>query len=94
MQEFERIKVLFVTGFGPIVRDRIVSRTLYGEILNISFKEEQGGYLHTEPPKGAPVKAGLLPLFKVALCCTAVEDPERSPPMNAVVFHAFWKSTL
>ncbi|WP_308102554.1 hypothetical protein [Paraburkholderia madseniana] len=43
MQEFERIKVLFVAGFGPIVRDKIAGRNLYGETFNISFKEEPGG---------------------------------------------------
>ncbi len=42
MQEFEGIKVLFVAGFGPIVGDRVAGRKLYGETLNISFKEEQG----------------------------------------------------
>jgi len=43
MQEFERIKVLFVAGFAPIVRDRVASGKLYGETLNISLKKEQGG---------------------------------------------------
>ena len=52
MQEFERIKVLFVAGFGPIVRDRVAGGNLYGETLNILFKKEQGGYLHTEALKG------------------------------------------
>ena len=47
MQEFERIKVLFVAGFGPIFRDRVAGGNLYGETLNISFKKKQGGYLHT-----------------------------------------------
>jgi hypothetical protein len=34
MQEFEGIKVLFVAGFGSIVRDRIGVQRLYGEALN------------------------------------------------------------
>jgi len=41
------IKVLFVAGFGPIVRDSEASRKLYQEALQIPFHEEDGGYLHT-----------------------------------------------
>jgi hypothetical protein len=68
MQRFERIKVLFVAGFGPIVRDKTVSRDLYGETLNISFKEEQGGYRHTETLKGVRTFA-LWPLDQAAQSC-------------------------
>ena len=42
MQEFEHIKVLFVAGFGPIVRNRVAGRQLYGETLDIAFKEPWG----------------------------------------------------
>jgi hypothetical protein len=42
MQALEGIKVLFVAGFGPIVRDKVAGRKLYGDTLNISFREEQG----------------------------------------------------
>ncbi len=48
MEHFENIKVLFIVGFGPIVRDRAASRKLYSQALGIGFTEEQGGYLHTE----------------------------------------------
>ena len=65
MQEFERIKILFVAGFGPIVRDKIAGRNLYGETFNISFKEESGGYLHTEALKGVQSFA-LWPLEQAA----------------------------
>ncbi|MGY3459604.1 hypothetical protein ACVWW5_005054 [Bradyrhizobium sp. LM3.4] len=68
MQEFERIKVLFVAGFGPIVRDRVAGGKLYGETLNISFKKEQGGYLHTEALKGVRTFA-LWPLDQAAQSC-------------------------
>jgi hypothetical protein len=47
------IKVLFVAGFGPIVRDRDASRKLYVDTLEIPFKEEKDGYLHTDDLKGA-----------------------------------------
>ena len=46
--EMGNIKVLFIAGFGPIVRDASVSRKLYKQILGIGFKEEDGDYLHTE----------------------------------------------
>jgi hypothetical protein len=47
------IEVLFVAGFGPIVREITTSRKFYGEALGIPFKEESGGYLHTEALQGA-----------------------------------------
>jgi hypothetical protein len=59
------IDVSFVAGFGPIVRDIAQSRTLYSEVLGISFKEEKGGYLHTEALKGARTFA-LWPLSQAA----------------------------
>jgi hypothetical protein len=48
-----KIKVLFIADFGPIVRETATSRTLYSEALGIPFKEESGGYLHTEALQGA-----------------------------------------
>jgi hypothetical protein len=68
MHEFEGIKVLFIAGFGPIVRDKTMSRNLCGETLNISFKVEQGGYLHTEDLEGARPFA-LWPLDQAARSC-------------------------
>lgn len=68
MQEFERIKVLFVAGFGPIVHNKIAGRNLYGETFNISFKEETGGYLHIEALKGVKSFA-LWPLEQAAQSC-------------------------
>ena len=83
MQEFERIKVLFVAGFGPIVRDRSVGRNLYGETLNIPFTEEQGGYLHTEALKGVGSFA-LWPLEQAAQSCFGKDSwPENTPVPQA-----------
>lgn len=48
MKPFGNITVLFIAGFGPIVRDTAASPKLYKQNLGISFKEESGGYLHTE----------------------------------------------
>ena len=53
MNDTAKIKVLFVAGFGPIVREAAESRKLYGEVLGIPVKEEGGGYLHSEDRQGA-----------------------------------------
>ena len=68
MEQFGNIKVLFIAGFGPIVEEPAASRTLYSEILGIHFKEESGGYLHTEALKGANSFA-LWPLSHAAESC-------------------------
>ena len=63
-----KTNVLFITGFGPVVRDRKSSRKLYEEDLGLSFKEEEGGYLHTEEVEGAKTFA-LWPLSHAAQSC-------------------------
>ena len=67
------IRVLFVTGFGPIVRDGAASRKLYEKALGIRFKEESGGYLHTEALEGAKTFA-LWPLAQAAHSCFGSES--------------------
>ena len=62
------MKVLFVAGFGPIVRDREASRRLYGDDLGISFDAEADGYLHTEGLAGVKTFA-LWPLTQAAESC-------------------------
>ncbi|MGA8089661.1 MAG: VOC family protein [Terracidiphilus sp.] len=66
----ENSRILFVAGFGPIVPDRETSRKLYGDALGIRFKEETGGYLHTESLDGAKTFA-LWPLSEAAQSCFA-----------------------
>jgi len=68
MQSTGKIKILFILGFGPIVRDTAESRKLYSESLGIPFKEESGEYLHTEALKGAKSFA-LWPLSQAAQSC-------------------------
>lgn len=63
-----RIKVLFVAGFGPIVKDLRSSRRLYAEALGIRFEEGDGGYSHTERLDGAKAFA-LWPLAQAAESC-------------------------
>lgn len=62
------VKVLFIAGFGPIVRDAYPSRKLYLDDLGLKFKEETGGYLHTEALQGARTFA-LWPLAQAAQSC-------------------------
>ena len=68
MQRLEKTKILFIDGFGPIVRDMDASRSLYAEALEIAFKEESGGYLHTSALQGAKEFA-LWPLSQAAESC-------------------------
>ena len=53
MHSLPKIEILFIAGFGPVVSDPAASRKLYQQVLNIPFKEEQGGYLHTDAVAGA-----------------------------------------
>lgn len=77
------LKVLFVAGFGPIVRDVPASRGLYSESLGIRFKEEDGGYLHTESLDGAKTFA-LWPLAQAAQSCFGRESwPDEVPAPHA-----------
>ncbi|MFZ0522557.1 MAG: VOC family protein [Candidatus Acidiferrales bacterium] len=68
MQGPGNIEVQFIAGFGPIVREAAESRKLYSGLLRIRFKEESGGYLHTEALKGAKSFA-LWPLSQAAQSC-------------------------
>ena len=68
MEQIGGVKVLFIAGFGPIVHEATASRKLYSQILGINFKEETGGYLHTEALKGATSFA-LWPLSQAAQSC-------------------------
>jgi hypothetical protein len=73
MEGITSIKVVFIAGFGPIVREKAASRQLYGQTLGIPFKEEKGGYLHTEALKGAKTFA-LWPLSEAAQSCFGNES--------------------
>jgi hypothetical protein len=77
------VKILFVAGFGPIVRDTSESRKLYAEALGIGFKEETGSYLHTEALQGAKTFA-LWPLSQAAQSCFGKDRwPESIPAPQA-----------
>jgi catechol 2,3-dioxygenase-like lactoylglutathione lyase family enzyme len=68
MQAPDKIRVLFIAGFGPIVRNVDASQKLYAKGLQIAFKEENGGYLHTDALQGARHFA-LWPLSQAAEYC-------------------------
>lgn len=77
------VKVLFVAGFGPIVREGAASRKLYSQVLGIHFTEEDGGYLHTEALKGAKTFA-LWPLSQAAQSCFGKNSwPDEIAPPQA-----------
>lgn len=68
MANVGHMHVHFIAGFGPIVREPDAGRRLYGQMLGIGFKEEDGGYLHTEALEGAKHFA-LWPLSQAAQSC-------------------------
>ena len=83
MQDSTKLKVLFIAGFGPIVRDTGESRKLYRDALGIPFKEEPDGYLHTEAVPGAKSFA-LWPLSQVAQSCFGKDSwPKEIPAPQA-----------
>jgi hypothetical protein len=78
-----QIKVRFIAGFGPIVRETAESRKLYSEALGIPFKEEAGEYRHTEALEGANSFA-LWPLNQAAQSCFGSDSwPENIPVPQA-----------
>ena len=83
MQDTGKIKILFIAGFGPIVRDTAEGRKLYSEAFGIRFKEESGEYLHTEALEGAKTFA-LWPLSQAAQSCFAQDSwPDHVPVPQA-----------
>src|SRR5579863_8784300 len=69
----KNINVLFVAGFGPIVRDPAASRKFYSGALGLSFKEETNGYLHTGDLDGVKHFA-LWPLPQAAESCFGTDQ--------------------
>jgi hypothetical protein len=67
------LKVLFIAGFGPIAADVAESRRLYEGTLGISFKVEDGDYLHTEGVDGAKTFA-VWPLNQAAESCFGTDQ--------------------
>lgn len=68
LEPFGNVNVLFIAGFGPVVREVEASSHLYRQILGIRFTEEEEDYFHTEALKGAQTFA-LWPLAQAAQSC-------------------------
>ena len=68
MKTPRNIDVLFVAGFGPIVRDPAASRKFYCDALGLKLKEDANGYLYTGGLEGAKHLA-LWPLAQAAESC-------------------------
>lgn len=83
MPDADDVKILFIAGFGPIVRDAAPSRKLYADDLGLAFTEESGSYLHTEALQGAKTFA-LWPLWQAAQSCFGKESwPDEVPVPQA-----------
>src|SRR5207244_1933735 len=81
--ETRGLNVVFIVGFGPIVRNPTASRKLYSHDLGLRFKEESDGYLHTESLKGAKTFA-LWPLALAAESCFGTDVwPKEIPEPQA-----------
>lgn len=68
MKTPKNIDVLFVAGFGAIVRDPATSRKFYSDALGLPFKEDSNGYLYTGGLDGVKHFA-LCPLTQAAESC-------------------------
>ena len=73
-------QVLFIAGFGPIIRDQKRSEKFYVEDLGLSFTREDGGYLHTEKIAGVKHFA-LWPLSQAAQSCFGTDAWPKGVPI-------------
>jgi catechol 2,3-dioxygenase-like lactoylglutathione lyase family enzyme len=80
MAEGSNISVLFVAGFGPIVRDQQPSERFYVESLGLTFNRDEGGYLHTGRIEGVKHFA-LWPLSQAAQSCFGTDTWPKDLPV-------------
>lgn len=78
----QEIGVLFVAGFGPIIRDQKASERLYRDLLRLPLESVEGydGYWHTGKVAGVKHFA-LWPLDKAALSCFGVSEWPKDLPV-------------
>jgi catechol 2,3-dioxygenase-like lactoylglutathione lyase family enzyme len=73
MKTPKNIDVLFVAGFGPIVREPEASRKLYSDALGLRFEEDADGYMYTGELDGVKHFA-LWPLAQAAKSCFGTDQ--------------------
>lgn len=79
------MKIRFVSGFGPIVRDVDGSRAFYRGALGLAFDGEVGDYVYTEQLEGVK-HMGLWPLSEAAQACFGVSTwPDDIPAPQATI---------
>jgi hypothetical protein len=77
------MKVAFVAGFGPIVRDTDASRAFWGDGLGIGLEEASPGYWTNDDLEGMNAFA-LWPLSQAAQACFGTDAwPEDLPVPQA-----------
>jgi hypothetical protein len=81
MPQIEGLKVLFIAGFGPIVRNPSESRKLYLDTLSLPLEEmpDDPNYLHGEKIDGVRHFA-LWPLAQAAQSCFGSSEWPASVP--------------
>ena len=62
------MRVLFIAGFAPIVRDPSAARAFYASTLGVEFEGGQGDYFFTDKLAGAK-HFGVWPLGEAAQSC-------------------------
>ena len=67
------MRIAFVAGFSPIVRDPTASRAFYGDALGLSFEGSEGDYVFTEKLVGVK-HLGLWPLHEAARACFGTRE--------------------
>lgn len=80
MAKGSKISVLFVAGFGPIVRDQQPSERFYVESLGLAFHRDESGYLYTGKIEGVKHFA-LWPLSQAAQSCFGTDTWPKDLPV-------------
>src|SRR5688572_16611593 len=79
------MRIAFVAGFSPIVRDPAASRAFYGDALGLTFEGGEGDYVFTEKLGGIK-HLGMWPLQDAAKACFGTPEwPADVPVPQATV---------
>ena len=83
----KELKVLFISGFGPIVQDDKLSQRLYLDTLGLPLKRGENNYCHTQELDGSKYFV-LWPLSQVAESCfgTSAWPKDIAVPQFAIEF--------